>query len=243
MTENSPAPNTPSKPALLKLGLAHLATLLVTFGMLGGVLFLSAGRVDWPAAWVILAVYFLIALGAGGWMLRYDPQLLKERQQAITKSNIKKWDRLMVALNLLLSLALYAVIGLDAGRWQFSHVPLVVRSLGGLAALASFGLSLWAASVNTYMSAQVRIQAERDHHAVTRGPYAHIRHPMYLGMCLLDLGLPLVFGSWLGLLVSLLMIAAVVIRTRLEDATLRGELPGYAEYAAQVRYRLMPGVW
>ncbi len=66
---------------------------------------------------------------------------------------------------------------------------------------------------------------------------------MYLGMCLLDIGLPLVFNSWLGLGVSGLMIAAVVLRTALEDRTLQRELPGYAEYARLVRYRLLPGVW
>ncbi len=228
---------------LLKLGAAHFLEVLVIFSLLGGVLFLAAGRLDWWEAWILLAIYFLIAEGAGLWMLRYDPQLLKERDQAVMKSNVKTWDRIMTALNLLLTLSLFAMLGLDGGRFHWSPVPLAVRCLGGLAALSSFGMSLWASRVNTYMSAMVRIQQERGHQAITIGPYRYVRHPMYLGMCLLYIGLPLIFNSWLGLAVSGLMIAAVVIRTALEDGTLKRELPGYAEYARLVRYRLLPGVW
>ncbi len=232
-----------SGPNLVRLGAAHFLEVLVIFSLLGGILFLAAGRLDWWEAWILLAIYFLIAQGAGLWMLRYDPQLLKERDQAVMKTNVKAWDRLMITLNLLLTLSLFAMLGLDAGRFHWSAVPLVVRCLGGLAAFSSFVLTLWASSVNTYMSAMVRIQQERGHQAVTIGPYRYIRHPMYLGMCLLDIGLPLIFNSWLGLVVSGLMIAAMVIRTALEDATLKRELPGYAEYASLVRYRLLPGVW
>ncbi len=232
-----------SKANLLKLGAAHFLEVLAIFTLLGGVLFLAAGRLDWWEAWILLAIYFLIAQGAGLWMLRYDPQLLKERDQAVMKTNVKTWDRIMITLNLLLTLSLFAMLGLDAGRFHWSPVPLVVRCLGGLAALSSFGMTLWASSVNTYLSAMVRIQQERGQQAVTTGPYRYIRHPMYLGMCLLDIGLPLIFNSWLGLAVSGLMIIAVVIRTALEDRTLKRELPGYAEYSQLVHYRLLPGVW
>ncbi len=243
MTNPASSQGKNSKSNLVRLGAVHIVEVLAIFILLGGVLFLAAGRLDWWDAWILMAIYFLIAQGAGLWMLRYDPQLLKERDQAVMRTNVKGWDRLMVALNLLLTLALYAMLGLDAGRFHWSTVPLLVRCLGGLAALLSFAMSLWASSVNTYMSAMVRIQQERGHQAITIGPYRYIRHPMYLGMCLLDIGIPLIFNSWLGLVVSGLMIAAVVIRTALEDATLKRELPGYADYARLVRYRLLPGVW
>jgi protein-S-isoprenylcysteine O-methyltransferase Ste14 len=210
---------------------------------MGGILFVSAGRMDWWEAWVILAIYFLIVLVAALWMMRTDPELLKERDQAITKKNVKPWDRVMITLNWLLTIALFVVIGLDAGRFQASVVPPGVRLLGLLIVFSSFGLTLWASRVNTYMSAAVRIQAERGHQAVTVGPYRRVRHPMYVAMCLLDAGLPLVLGSWWGLVVSGLMIVAVIIRTALEDKTLQRELPGYAEYVQRVRYRLLPGVW
>jgi protein-S-isoprenylcysteine O-methyltransferase Ste14 len=243
MSDSNPAQTDHPEPSLVRLGIAHFFQVVVLFAILGGILFLSAGRLDWWDAWVFLVVYFAIALVSGWLMLRNDPELLKERSQAITKKNVKAWDRVMVALNWLLSLALFAVIGLDAGRWGWSAAPFGVRFLGGLGIVLSFGLTLWAARVNTYMSAMVRIQDERGHRAVTIGPYRYIRHPMYVGMCLYDIGLPWLLGSWWGLVVSGLMIAVVVVRTALEDRTLRRELPGYAEYARQVRYRLLPGVW
>ncbi len=234
---------TDSKPNLLRLGIAHFFQMIVTFSIIGSVLFLSAGRLDWWEAWVFLAIYFVIALVASVWMLRYDPKLLKERDRAILKTNVKDWDKVIIALNLLLTLALFAVIGLDAGRLNWSTMPLSARILSGFGILLSFGITLWASSVNTYLSAMVRIQSERGHQAITIGPYRYVRHPMYVGMCLLDIGLPLLFGSWWGLAVSGLMIATVVLRTALEDKTLQHELPGYAEYVQQVRYRLVPGVW
>lgn len=237
------APAVAGKPNLLRLGVAHFIEMAVVFGLMGGVLFLSAGRLDWPDAWILLGIYFLIALGASLWMLRSDPQLLKERDQAVMKSNVKRWDRLLILGNLALTLALFAVIGWDAGRLRASTVPAAVRILAGAAALASFGITLWASRVNTFMSAMVRIQEERGHQAVTIGPYRRVRHPMYLGMIMLYTALPLVFNSWMGLAVSAAMIAAVVVRTALEDATLQRELLGYAEYVRQVRYRLIPGIW
>ncbi len=242
-TEPVPAPTKDSSQSLTRLGLMHFLETLVIFGLLGGALFLAAGRVDWKEAWVILLIYFAIALAGGLWMLRYDPQLLKERDQAVMKANVKVWDRVMISVNLLLTVALFALIGVDAGRFGWSAVPPSVRGLGVLLALLSFGLSLWASSVNTFMSAMVRIQEERGHTAVTLGPYHWIRHPMYLGMCLLDLGLPLIFNSWVGLLASGMMIAVVILRTGLEDKTLQRELAGYAEYTRNVRFRLFPGIW
>lgn len=228
---------------LVRLGLAHFLQMMVTFSIMGSILFLTAGRLDWWEAWVFLVIYFLIAFMVALWLLRYDPKLLKERDQAILKTDVKDWDRVVIALNLLLTLALFAVIGLDAGRWRWSVVPPVVRVLGGFGVLLSFGVTIWASSVNTYLSAMVRIQRERGHQAITVGPYRYVRHPMYVAMCLLDLGLPLTLGSWWGLVVSGLMMIAVVIRTILEDKTLQRELPGYDEYARQVRHRLIPGVW
>jgi protein-S-isoprenylcysteine O-methyltransferase Ste14 len=213
------------------------------FALIGVILFVAAGRLDWWEAWIFLIIYFLIAVTANTWMLYYDRELLQERTTAAAKPDSKSWDQWMVTANLLLTAALFAVIGVDAGRYGGSVVPVWLRGLAGVGMLVSFVLTVWASRVNTFMSARVRIQAERGHHPITTGPYAIIRHPMYASMCLLDIALPLLLNSWWGLVISALMIAAVVVRTLLEDATLQRELPGYAEYARQVRHRLLPGVW
>jgi protein-S-isoprenylcysteine O-methyltransferase Ste14 len=109
--------------------------------------------------------------------------------------------------------------------------------------IPAMALPWWAMSVNTYLSTIVRVQTERGHHVVTAGPYRYVRHPMYVGTILFGLCIPLFLGSWYALLPGALMGIGYVIRTALEDRTLQAELPGYADYAAQVRYRLLPGVW
>jgi protein-S-isoprenylcysteine O-methyltransferase Ste14 len=211
------------------------------FVVMGGVLFFSAGRVAWREAWVFLGIYFALSLGASLAMLRYDPYLSQERNRP--GKNVKRWDHVLVGVNLLLTLSLFVVIGLDAGRFGWSKVPLAARILALFGFVPAFGLPLWASLVNTYMSSRVRIQEERGHQVVTSGPYAFVRHPMYLGMILYDICLPVLLGSWWGLTIGGLMIVLVVIRTFLEDRTLQEELTGYAEYTARVPYRLVPGVW
>ncbi len=220
---------------------ARLAQTATILAVLGAALFLGAGRLDWWEAWVILLVYFAIAAAAALWLLFHDPGLSAERSRV--GKNVKSWDKVLVSLNLLLTLAQWAVIGLDAGRFGWSSVPTGVRVLAGCVLLSSFGLTGWASQVNTFLSGQVRIQAERGHHAITTGPYHYVRHPMYVGMILLDLSLPLLFGSGWALAISAVMISIVFVRTALEDRTLQAELPGYEEYARQTRYRLLPGVW
>lgn len=229
--------------SLLRLVVVNFLQMGFMFTLIGVILFVAAGRLDWWEAWVFLVVYFLIAAASNVWMLYYDRALLQERTQAASKPDSKSWDSVMVTANLLLTAALFAVIGVDAGRYGWSLVPGWLRILAGAGVLASFVLTIWASRVNTFMSARVRIQSERDHRAVTTGPYGFVRHPMYAGMCLFDIGLPLLLNSFWGLVISGLMIAAAVIRTVLEDNTLQRELPGYLEYTRQVRWRLLPGVW
>lgn len=237
-----------SSPALIKedkpagrLIISQLAQTLVMFLIIGSILFLSAGRLDWWQAWAFLSVYFLLAAAGAIWMARTNPGLARERNRP--GRNVKKWDNLMVGLNLLLTLGLFVVIGLDAGRYRWSVLPFGLRMLGLLGFIPAFGLPLWASIVNNYLSSRVRIQEERGHEVIADGPYRFIRHPMYIGMIFYNLSVPLLLGSWCGLVVGVAMMATVILRTALEDRTLQRELPGYREYSQRVRYRLFPGIW
>ena len=96
---------------------------------------------------------------------------------------------------------------------------------------------------NAFFAATVRIQTDRGQSVVSSGPYAWVRHPGYLGSVVYDLFAPLMLGSWWAYVPVLVVLALIFVRTRLEDATLQAELPGYAEYAARVRWRLIPGLW
>lgn len=240
MRDASPAATPNAKPSR-RLVLGHLLQVGVTFLVIGAVLFLSAGRLDWWEAWAFLIVYFLIALVTALWMLGTNPALTQERDRP--GRNVKSWDNLLVLVNLVLTIALFVVIGVDAGRLDGARVPLPVRAIGLLGLVPAFGLPLWAAKTNAYLSSRVRIQDDRGHQVISIGPYHYIRHPMYAGMIFYDVSLPLLLGSWWALAVGGLMIGVVIVRTALEDATLRRELPGYEDYSRNVRYRLFPIVW
>jgi protein-S-isoprenylcysteine O-methyltransferase Ste14 len=96
---------------------------------------------------------------------------------------------------------------------------------------------------NSFAAAVVRVQAERGHRVVSSGPYALVRHPMYSAAVLFMIGVPLLLGSWWGTAMSPIFVVLFAIRTRIEESTLAAGLPGYADYAARVRYRLVPGLW
>jgi protein-S-isoprenylcysteine O-methyltransferase Ste14 len=114
---------------------------------------------------------------------------------------------------------------------------------GALLLVMSGAISGWAMISNAYFSTAVRIQSERGHTVCRRGPYAYIRHPGYLGFILQSLAVPTMLGSAWALVPGSVAALLMVLRTFLEDRTLRAELAGYPDYAAQVRYRLVPGIW
>ena len=101
----------------------------------------------------------------------------------------------------------------------------------------------WAMMTNSFFSALVRIQRDRGHAVVSRGPYRFVRHPGYVGYITFTLATPVALGTLWGLIPAVLVSLGMVIRTALEDRTLREELPGYEDFASQVRFRLVPGVW
>ncbi len=204
-------------------------------------LFVPAGRLDWWIAWFYWLAHFYISLISALWMLRVNPELSQERFQP--GENVKRWDQFILILNLFLTLGLYITIGLDAGRFGWSSVPLFIRLLALLGFIPAFGLPLAASQANAFLSSRVRIQDDRGHQVVDQGPYQFVRHPMYLGTLFFNICLPLMLGSWWGLVVGGLMNILVFVRTALEDRTLQAELPGYPEYASRVRYRLIPGLW
>jgi len=96
---------------------------------------------------------------------------------------------------------------------------------------------------NSFAAAVVKVQSERGHHVISTGPYALVRHPMYTSALVFFVGSALLLGSWWGVAMTPVFAILFGIRTRIEENTLTTGLPGYADYAARVRYRLVPGVW
>src|SRR4051794_22081266 len=152
-------------------------------------------------------------------------------------------DRLALRLIRLTALAHIVFGALDTGRWHLLPVPTPLRA-AGLAGMACFGALVFRAMIaNRFFSAVVRIQRDRGHRVVDVGPYATIRHPGYLGMMLSVPCSGLMLGSWLSVALALLYSAMMLRRVMFEDAFLRTNLDGYADYRSRVPYRLVPGLW
>jgi len=208
--------------------------------VLGATLVIASGRWDWPNAWAFLGVYGASIVVGGTYMGRRHPQVINERGRS--DPNTKTFDRVLAPFYLATSLAVYIVAGLDA-RFGWSDVPGGLQALGGVGLALSMAGVYWAMANNPFLATTVRIQTERGQRVASSGPYRLVRHPMYADTLYFFWAIPLLLGSWWAVLPGLLTLALLVIRTALEDRTLLAELPGYAAYAARVRYRLIPGVW
>ena len=213
----------------------------VTVIFLFVLIFVPAGTLCWPEAWLFLFFYFVVVLAVLIWWKKNSPGLLKERMS--TKKDAKEWDKKIIIAYSFLLIIILAVPGLDAVRYGWSKVPLIAKVLGFIGYIPASGLALWAMKENAYLSDVVRIQKDRGHTVCTTGPYKYIRHPMYAGVILIFLCFPLSLGSLYSFIPAALIIGLFVLRTLLEDETLKEELSGYKEYVQKVRFRLLPGVW
>jgi protein-S-isoprenylcysteine O-methyltransferase Ste14 len=211
--------------------------------LLIGLFFGPAGTFNWPEAWIFLILYLVSVAALSIWLKKHDPELFKERMSVQDKKNVKKWDKYIMHAFTVIILSLFVVAALDAVRFQWSQVPLLIKVFGFLGLIPIFILFFLVMRENTYLSEMVRIQDDRGHHVCTTGPYKYVRHPMYLGIIIALACLPLALGSLYAFIPASLAIILFIIRTSLEDKTLQNELPGYKEYAQNVRYRLIIGVW
>jgi protein-S-isoprenylcysteine O-methyltransferase Ste14 len=133
-------------------------------------------------------------------------------------------------------------IGLDR-RVQASDVPLALQAVGLAMYLLSTAFIMWVFRENSFAAPVVKVQTARHHHVVSSGPYAFVRHPMYSAVMLFFFGVPLLLGSWWGVAIAPIFAVLFAIRARIEERALIEGLPDYADYAARVRYRLVPGLW
>jgi protein-S-isoprenylcysteine O-methyltransferase Ste14 len=214
----------------------------ITTAAMGALLFACAGTLHWPSAWVFLAISALLGPLCGWWLYRVDPALLAERLRPVLQKDQPAADKAFMAVFVVAMLVWLAAMGLDR-RTLASDMPMAAQILGLALFLLSTLFILWVFRENSFAAPVVKLQAERAQRVISTGPYAHVRHPMYSGMILFFAGVPLLLGSWWGLMMVPLFLLLFAIRTRIEERTLREGLPGYADYVTRVRYRLFPGVW
>jgi protein-S-isoprenylcysteine O-methyltransferase Ste14 len=228
----------------MKVGVIELAIrLILTAAAFALVLFLPAGTLAWPAAWIYLVLLFGFAVGISVWLLRFNPELLAERLSGIGKPDQKTWDKVFLALLFPVFFSWYVMMGLDAVRFQWSRVPDWLQWIGAVALLASFYLMYLTFRENTYLSPAVRIQTDRGQIVVSTGPYRYVRHPLYAAFILYAVGTALLLGSAYGLFGAALLTGLIAWRAVHEEQVLKNELSGYSDYTIRVKYRFIPYLW
>jgi protein-S-isoprenylcysteine O-methyltransferase Ste14 len=229
--------NAPLSRAILPRIVTGIAA-LVSFAALW---FGIAGRLTWWQGWTFLLT-FIAYVSILVWRLtRLNPELVRERNQPAEKA--EPWDRVVMGMYTVILLILLMVTALDAGRYLWSSVPLGIQLIGWCF-LTFAGMMVWHVMMtNAYLSSWARLQEERGQVVVQEGAYRRIRHPMYLGIIVGILGIPLALASWWATIPSIVIVGLFVFRTHREDLMLIRGLAGYSDYTEKVRYKLLPRIW
>ena len=210
--------------------------------VMGVLLFASAGTWHWPGAWTFLVISAALGPAFGFWLAKTDPALLAERMRLTARDEQPAADKKFVRAIVVTVVAWFVVMGIDR-RLHPSEASFVLQALGLAMYLLSMVCIMWVFRENSFAAPLVKVQAERGHHVISTGPYAWVRHPMYSSSMLFFIGVPLLLGSWWGVAMVPLFVVLFAIRMGIEERTLIAGLPGYADYRAHVRYRLVPGLW
>jgi protein-S-isoprenylcysteine O-methyltransferase Ste14 len=215
----------------------------IWFGAMSILLFLAAGTIAWPSAWAYLVLMLAVSFTLGIDLARHDPGLLRERMGSPVQRDQPAADKMLLIALLLFMFAWFVLMGLDAKRFAWSSVPAVMQVLGALITLWSIWFCYRAMRENSFAAPVIKLQHERGQRVISTGPYAFVRHPMYFGAAFYFIGTALLLGSWWGVIFAFVLTGLLCIRIPIEEKALRAGLEGYDEYAAHVRYRLIPYVW
>lgn len=206
---------------------------------------LVAGRdVDWWQAWAFSLLVHVAGIGGRAWAEHRHPGLQADRMRFGRGQEVKPWDRVLAPLMGFSILYPPVIVGaLDHRYGWTTPFPAWANVVGLLLCTLGYGFAVWALVENRFFTSVVRIQTERGHEVCDSGPYRFVRHPGYAGNLLGLVGIPLALDSAWVFVAAGVALGISVLRTALEDRTLMEELPGYREYARNVRYRLLPGLW
>jgi protein-S-isoprenylcysteine O-methyltransferase Ste14 len=214
-----------------------LAFLLI---LLGALLFLCAGRLDYWEAWLFLLAFGVPVAFITRYFLRTDPALIARRVDAGMVAEPRVIQKVIQGFASLAFIALVVVPGLDR-RLGWSAVPPAIVVLADVFVVLGLSAVFFVFRENTFTSATIEVgEGQR---VVTTGPYAVVRHPMYAGALVMVFAMPIALGSLVALIPTLPMLAAIVWRLLDEERYLVVELPGYVEYQKHTRYRLAPLLW
>ena len=232
---------TPADPQLSQgtSSITLLVEVVAVVVVMAGLVFLLTSHLEWTLGWIYLRCFLTAAAINWVCVLRWNPVLIA-RRMGFGKGT-KSWDLVWLVLWAPVLIAVYVVAITESG-WV-SMTPGGAWVLGLLMFIAGWFLLTWSQVVNPFLEKTVRIQTDHGHRVIEVGPYAHVRHPFYVGIVLYLFSTPLMLMSNWAFIPAILASVGLVIRTILEDRTLYRELPGYADYSTRVRARLIPGIW
>ena len=217
-----------------------LVALAITLIVMGVILFVPAGTINWPRAWWFCGAFLVATLIAMLALWRLNPEIFVARSRV--QPGTKPLDYLFISLIMAGFFFVLPVAGLDF-RFGGARAPDWVIWLGYVLFAIAYAGEAWPQAVNRHFEPGIRIQSDRGQTVIDTGPYAYVRHPSYSFGGLLAISMALMLGSWWALLPALVVVVGIVPRTLFEERTLRAELPGYTEYTTRVKYRFVPGVW
>jgi protein-S-isoprenylcysteine O-methyltransferase Ste14 len=223
-----------SRAALTRLVLTRYFMALIA---LAAMFFLTAGSLAYWEAWLYLAILFIPMAFVMSYLLKNDPELLERRMRMRERERTQKR---LISLSWLWFLLAFLLPGLDY-RFGWSEVPVWVILAAAMLVLAGYGMVIWVFRENRYASRVIEVAQGQQ--VIDSGPYAVVRHPMYVGSIVLYVFSPLALGSWWAVLTALPIIPILAARILNEEKVLVKELPGYEEYRGKVKYRLIPGIW
>ena len=223
-----------------RLAATALLSVLLLAVVMGVILFVTAGTMEYWQAWVYLLVFTITSLLTTIYLIRNDPELLQRRMRGGPTAEKRPSQRVIMIFTSLAFIGLLVVPAFDR-RFGWSSVPFYVVISGDTLVAIGFYFIFIVYRENTYTSATIEVAANQK--VIESGPYALVRHPMYASVLLYLLGTPLALGSYWGLLPFVALIPLLIWRLTDEEKMLTGELEGYTQYQQRVRYRLVPGVW
>jgi len=221
----------------MKLLVNAITKFLCGLLLVGLLIFLPAGTLAYWNGWLLIGLLFVPMLIAGFFMFFKSPDFLAKRLDAKEKQATQKG---VLAFSGLMFIAGFVVAGLDF-RFGWSKMPPAVVIIASALFLAAYALYAEVMRENTYLSRTIKV--EEGQKVIDTGLYGVVRHPMYMATILLFLMIPLILGSWYGLIVFAFYPAIIIVRLTDEEALLTRELDGYAAYKQKVKYRIIPFIW
>lgn len=217
---------------VLKCGFMLFAMLLLIFPV--------AGDWHWLEGWSFCLLVLITLTGCAVYLCRVNPEIIEVRKRL--GAGTKRWDLVLLLLISTTFITILPVASLDH-RHGIANAPFWLVPTGYILFVLANALIAWCQAVNKHFEVSVRLQSDRDHHVVTTGPYAVVRHPGYIGLSIMAVAIALSLQSYCALVPAAVTVLLNLVRTLLEDAMLKKELPGYREYAEQTRWRWLPFVF